>query len=457
MTTLSDSLRVLLVDDDINICRTLSLSLRSLQCVVTATNSVAQALSELQSQSFDFILSDFRMGEKTGIDLIHEVKKKDAQAIVVIMTAFASIDNAIEVTKEGAFDYLPKPFTQAQLGQLLKRIRMVVSLKRENQKLKNSENNRDLFWGFTSVASQRLEEFVKKVAPTDATVLLVGESGTGKSELARLIHQRSGRASKPFIVVNCTSLAESLLESEIFGHVKGSFTGAIQDKVGKFELANHGTLFLDEIGDLSPNAQSKLLRFLQERIVERVGSNHTITIDARVIAATNKDLVEAVANGQFREDLYYRLNVFECNVVPVRHRKEDLPVLIQKFVKEFIGSTHATQFPIISTQIMDILLKYSWPGNIREIRNVMERIVLLSAGRQVELGDLPEQVVYPKKSATAASGSDHRFEPLQALDEVERAHISRVLEIETNLERAAEILGITKVTLWRKRKEYGLQ
>jgi DNA-binding NtrC family response regulator len=450
MSINTDILRVFLVDDDVNICRTLAISLKTLGCEVTMAYSVPKAIEILQNNSFDLILSDFRMGEKTGTDLIREVRRTDSKTLIAVMTAFASIENAIEVTKEGAFDYLPKPFTQVQLDHLLKKVRLIVSLKKENESLKNSRKRGHPFSGMTSVASQRLEQFVQKVAPTDATVLLVGESGTGKSELARFIHQTSTRSAKPFVVVNCTSLAESLLESEIFGHVKGAFTGAIQDKPGKFELAHHGTLFLDEIGDLSLEAQSRLLRFLQERVIERVGSNHTVTVDARVIAATNRKLEEAVAEGRFREDLYYRLNIFESNLVPIRHRREDLPVFIHRFAEDFMNANGVTMAVSIPPFIMELLLAYTWPGNIREVRNVMERLVLLSRGREVQLGDLPEKIVnFVQKSAPVS-------QELCTLEEAEKRHVQKVLEAEPNLDKAAEILGITKVTLWRRRKEYGL-
>ena len=446
----NDSLNVFLVDDDVNICRTLSISLKSLSCQVTLAHSVPKALEILQSKSFDLILSDYRMGEKTGTDLIRETKRIDSQALIAVMTAFSSIDNAIEVTREGAFDYLPKPFSQAQLEHLLQKVRLVVSLRHENERLKHLTVGRrgPPFLGMTSTASQRLEEFVKKVAPTEATLLLVGESGTGKSELARYIHQISARSSKPFVVVNCTSLAESVLESEIFGHVKGAFTGAIQDKPGKFELAHHGTLLLDEIGDLSIGAQSKLLRFLQEKIVERVGSNQTLTLDARVVAATNRNLEEAVAEGKFREDLYYRLNVFECTLVPIRHRREDLPVFIQRFAHEF--STDPQKPISLPSPVMELLTKYDWPGNIREIRNVLERLVLLSSGREIQIADLPEKI---RRFSEKPSHPDNE---LHTLEEVTKRHIEKVLAIEPNFDKAAEILGITKVTLWRRRKEYGL-
>lgn len=439
----------MLVDDDANICRTLSLSLKSLGCQVIAAHSVAKALEVLKAETFELVLTDFRMGAKTGTDLIREsrdLRFRGAPPLIAIMTAFASIENAVEVTREGAFDYLPKPFTQPQLEHLLKKVRLVVSLRKENEKLRTFGKREQPFLGMTSVASQRLEEFVKKVAPSDATVLLVGESGTGKSEMARMIHQNSSCAQKPFIVVNCTSLAESLIESEIFGHVKGAFTGATQDKAGKFELAHQGTLFLDEIGDLSLGAQSKLLRFLQEKIIERVGSNQTIEIDARVIAATNKNLEEAVAEGKFREDLYYRLNVFECTLVPLRHRKEDLPVFIERFSRELTPEGLIS----IPDDVMKLLLDYHWPGNIREVRNVIERMILLSRGREMNAHDLPEKIRNRREIPFSRSGE------LTTLEETTKRHIEKVLQAEPNLDKAAEILGITKVTLWRRRKEYGL-
>jgi len=450
MTPQIEILRVLLVDDDVNICRTLALSLKSCGCEVVQAHSVPAALERIGKGDFDMILTDFRMGEKTGTDLIREAKKSEPEALIAVMTAFASIDNAIEVTREGAFDYLAKPFTRTQLEHLLKKVRLVVSLRKENEQLKNSGKKTTLFSGMTSMANHRLEEFVKKVAPTEATLLLVGESGTGKTALAQFIHQNSSRASKPFVVVNCTSLAESLLESEIFGHIKGSFTGATQDKPGKFELAHHGTLLLDEIGDLSLGAQSKLLRFLQEKVIERVGSNQTVSVDARVIAATNKNLEEAVADGSFREDLYYRLNVFECTLVPVRHRKEDLPIFFQRFTREFAAASKLDPVPVIPSAVLEFLCRYDWPGNVREIRNVLERLILLSAGREIQIADLPEKIV------RARPAPPDRAAQLVTLEEATKRHIEQVLQAEPNLDRAAEILGITKVTLWRRRKEYGL-
>ncbi len=448
-------LKVLLVDDDRNIAHTLSISLRDLQCDVTQASSpdkaVDKAVSLLQNETWDLILTDFRMGEKTGLDLIHEAKKLQPSVLVVVMTAFASVDNAVTVMKEGAFDYLTKPFTRQQLIHLLKKVRLVVSLNRENRELKATKIRRNYFAGFTSVASQRLESFIKKVAATEATVLLTGPSGTGKSELAHTIHELSHRTSQSFITLYCTTLTESLLESELFGHVKGAFTGATQDKVGKLELAQGGTLFLDEIGDLSLNGQAKLLRFLQERVFERVGSNQEISVNTRILAATNKNLNEAVAAGKFREDLYYRLNVMECVLPSLRHRQEDIPVFIERFLKELTSETLSLPAKI-PEPIMLVLQNFNWPGNIRELRNVMERILMLSQGRAVHLSDLPDSILNQNRNQPFTPPEGQLFD----LQEAEKRHIQYVLSQVDNLEKAAEILGVTTVTLWRKRKEYGL-
>ncbi len=439
---------VLLVDDDGNIRRTLALSLKDLHCSVEQAGSVEEAMGRLRAHEFDLVLTDFKMEKQTGLELVKQAKALRPGVTVVVMTAFASFENAVEVMKEGAFDYLSKPFTNAQLSHLLSKVRELVALKRENLDLKQIRNRRNYFSGYTSVASQRLEEFVAKIAPTDGTVLLMGESGTGKSELARLIHEHSARAGSAFITVHCTTLTESLLESELFGHMKGSFTGATGDKVGKLELADGGTLFLDEIGELSPNGQAKLLRFLQDRIFERIGGNREITVDARVIAATNKNLQESVHSGKFREDLYYRLNMLECILAPLRHRRDDLPVLIDRILKELAASRKQTMPPVFSKAVQEALCRYSWPGNIRELRNALERAVLLAQGREVQLSDLPESVVAQPQLQENTNG-------LTSLEELEKRHIKLVLAQAASLEEAAKVLGITTVTLWRKRKEYG--
>ena len=270
--------------------------------------------------------------------------------------------------------------------------------------------------------------------------------------MARLIHEKSSRAQKPFVVVNCATLTESLIESELFGNVKGAFTGATHDHIAKTEMAQGGTLLIDEIGELTPSTQTRLLRFLQEKVIERVGANRSIEVDARIIAATNKNLDEAVSSGQFREDLYYRLNVFECTLASLRYRKEDLPILIQRFVSEFSMKCGISESKPIPVAMMKMLLDYSWPGNIRELRNCVERMIFLSSGREMTPDDLPEAV----RKGLSKKNVSHQGVTLRTLDELEREHIENVLSLEPNQEKAAEILGITTVTLWRKRKEYGL-
>jgi len=445
-------MKILIVDDEKNILKTLTVSLTQAGHEVRSADSLAEADKALKTYKLDLVLTDFKLGQGSGLEVIKLVKKSDQPPVVVLMTAFASFDNAVNAIKEGAYDYLPKPFSNQQLEVLITKIQTLVDLKNENAELRAAQYRSDFFVGLLSPAMCRLDEFVKKVAPTDASVLLVGESGTGKSELARLIHGRSLRSVKPFVIVNCTTLAENLLESELFGHVKGAFTGATQDHIGKLEFAQRGTVLIDEVGELSAHGQTKLLRFLQERVIERVGSNKSIPLDVRVIAATNRNLEEAVKGGSFREDLYFRLNVFECDLVPIRFRREDLPVLIKRFWLESLAHAKLIEKKELPAGVNDILLKYSWPGNVRELKNVLERLVLLSQGREVEAGDLPNTVLSGNliKSQEAIPGQ------MKKLDEIEREHIERVLLLEFSQERAAEILGITTVTLWRKRKQFGL-
>jgi len=446
------SMKILLVDDEKNIRQTLVQTLKSWGHEVTSASSVDEAVGKLKTEPYDFLLTDYRLENKSGIDLLRAAKNSGSPPVCALMTAYASFENAVSAVKEGAFDYLPKPFSNAQLEHLVNRVSAIASLRQENVRLKNKNSRSDYFLGQTSPAMTRLEEFVRKVAPTDASLLLIGESGTGKTELAKLIHSISSRAPKTFGVVNCTTLTETLLESELFGHVKGAFTGATHDHIGKLEHANHGTVLIDEVGDLSLNGQTKLLRFLQERVIERVGGNTPIHLDVRVIAATNRNLEEAVKEGKFREDLYFRLNIFECHLVPLRHRKEDLPVLIQRFLNELSILSKESLSKVLSEPIEKLLLSYTWPGNVRELRNVLERLVLLSQGREIRIEDLPDTV----REGSKLRNTNVIDENLLSLEELERRQIEKVLAREPNQEKAAELLGITTVTLWRKRKQYGL-
>lgn len=439
-------MKILVVDDEKNIRHTLGITLKTWGHDIVLQSSVEDAIKVLKSESFDILLTDFKLNGNTGLDLLRFLKGLASPPIAIVMTAYASFENAVNAIKEGAYDYLPKPFSNSQLEHLLNKISQVVLLKKEITQLKSGSARQDYFQGLTSPAMNRLEDFVCKVAPTEAGVLITGESGTGKTELARLIHLRSARAQKPFVVVNCTTLTESLIESELFGHIKGAFTGAIQDRIGKLEMANHGTVLIDEVGDLSLTGQTKLLRFLQEKVIERVGGNKSIHLDVRVIAATNKNLEEAVQERKFREDLFFRLNIFECQTVPLRHRKEDIPVLLKKLMKE--SQSPSQEFP---ETILKLLVDYPWPGNVRELRNTVERILLLSQGREIQTSDLPDSILRNPWKKTSDSHSVFR-----TLEELEKEQIEKVLQVEERQERAAEILGITTVTLWRKRKQYGL-
>ncbi len=433
---------VLLVDDEQNIVRTMTICLQTSGFDVTSFTDPVQALESMRARTYDLGFFDLKMQPIDGIQLLREARQLQPEMTVTLMTAHGSIDSAVEAIKNGAYDYLQKPFEFAELQVFAQKVLEHHRLKTEVRDLK-AELEKFSGAGAIITRSEKMKkvmDLAKQIAGSNITVLIEGESGTGKELISHFIHKESVRADKPFITVNCTALAETLLESELFGHVKGAFTGAVKDRQGRFEAADGGSIFLDEIGELAPALQAKLLRFLQSKEFERVGETSTRKVDVRVIAATNRNIEEEVKAGRFREDLYYRLNAVHLKLPPLRERPEDIPLLAQHFLAKFGGGTE------IDDETMKALGGYPWKGNVREVENVMERAVILSRGGVVHLHHLPEEF-------QAFAGASSR---IPSLEEIEHQHIIRVLRVSRDLEDAATILGIDPATLWRKRKKYGL-
>lgn len=442
-------MRVLVIDDEKNIRNTLTVCLEGLGCTVTDAPTADAALAAIRRQPWDVAFLDLRLGASSGLDLLAPLLAENSSCHVVIITAFATFDTAVEAVRRGAKDYLAKPFTPVQIEHLIRRVREQRELQQRVLDLESRlhEAEPELDFESRSPKMASILETARRAAASDTTVLLRGENGTGKGVLARTIHAISKRSARPFVVVNCPTLSEELLTSELFGHVQGAFTGAVRDRAGLVEAADGGTLFLDEIGEMPIGLQSKLLRFLQERTYERVGESKTRKADLRVITATNKDLDQAVASGRFREDLLFRLNVIEITLPPLRERSEDILPLARRFLAFFARST-GRPAPEFSKSALDMLLGYGWPGNLRELRNAVERAVILWPAPVIEPQALPERI-WSKSEGGPRLGGDF------SVEEVEREHIERVVSRTTNLEEAARILGIDASTLWRKRKKYG--
>jgi Nif-specific regulatory protein len=422
-----------------------------------AVEDGARAVERFSMGPFDLVLTDFRMAGLDGIQLLKEVKRRNADAVVVIMTAYGTVGTAVSAMKEGAYDYLTKPIDLDELLFLIRRVEREVGLDRENRQLK--EQLREKFKvDFIITVSRQMEEalnLVGRVAPSQATVLILGESGTGKELFARAIHYSSPRAEKLLVKVNCAALPENLLESELFGHEKGAFTGAVARRIGRFEQADQGSIFLDEIGDLSPALQAKLLRVLQEKEIERVGSNQTIKIDVRVIAATNRNLEEAIKKGTFREDLYYRLNVVTISLPPLRERKEDIPVLIEYFLKKY-SRENKKEVSSVTKEGKELLLQYDYPGNIRELENIIERAVVLCRQDLITSQDLPLNLRESRTEMALAQARQAHSLP-ETLETLERQLIISALERSGGVQtRAAEELGISERVLRYKINKYGI-
>jgi DNA-binding NtrC family response regulator len=447
--------QILIVDDE-KVQREMLAGFLSKQGYKTvAVEDGAKALERYASGSFDLVLTDFRMPEMDGLGLLTELKRRNPEAVVVMMTAYGTVSTAVAAMKEGAYDYLTKPIDLDELLLRIQRVEREASLKGENRDLKEALRKKFQV-DFIITASGKMEEalnLVGRVAPSQATVLILGESGTGKELFARAIHYASPRAGKPLVKVNCAALPENLLESELFGHEKGAFTGAVARRVGRFEQADGGSIFLDEIGDLSPALQSKLLRVLQEKEIERVGSNQTIKIDVRVIAATNRNLEEAIRKGAFREDLYYRLNVVTLSLPPLRERKEDIPILLDHFLKKY-SRENKNEVASMTKEVRDLLLLYEYPGNVRELENIIERAVVLCRGDTLTIQDLPLNLREGKREISPEKSREGGSLP-ETLENLERQLILRALERSGGIQtRAAEGLGINERVLRYKMKKY---
>jgi DNA-binding NtrC family response regulator len=409
-----------------------------------------EALRVFQNNTIDLVLTDLKMQEMDGLELLTHVRAVDPEVVVIMMTAYASVETAVEAMRRGAYDYITKPFINDEIRVVLRRALDQRHLSRENRHLKRELRERYRFDNIIgkSEAMEKVYRLVEKVASISSNLLITGETGTGKELVARAIHYNSERAERPFVAVNCASLTESLLESELFGHVKGAFTGAIANKEGFFHKANGGTLFLDEMSEVSPGLQVKLLRAVQEREVIPVGGRDPLKFDVRLLAATNKDLEEAVKKGAFREDLFYRLNVITIHLPPLRQRKEDIPLLANYFLQKY-AQRFGKPLTKVSKEALRVVVNYDWPGNVRELENAIERAVALSEGDTVETTDLPEKIVSTKMPIL------HMEDYEMTLEALEEQHVKQVLQkTGGDKVKAAQVLGINLSTLYRKLVRY---
>ncbi|HEY9444057.1 MAG TPA: sigma-54 dependent transcriptional regulator [Gemmatimonadales bacterium] len=445
---------VLVVDDESGILDTLRILLRNEGFEVTTAQGGKAGLEQIRSGAHDIILSDVRMPQVSGLDILNSAREQDPMTPVILMTAQASLQSAIGAVNQGAFYYIQKPFSNDELVAILRRACEFRAVRVENKQLKQEIRRRDRTTVTRPIGkSKRFLEVLKlaeHVSPTESTVLIQGESGTGKEVVARYIHNLSNRVDGPFLSINCGALPENLLESELFGHVKGSFTGAVRDKQGLFAAARGGSFFLDEVGEMPPSLQVKLLRVLQEREAIPVGATEPIPVDVRIIAATNRDLEEEIRRGNFRSDLFYRLNVIAINLPPLRERRDDLLLLIESFLQSLAQESGA-EAKALSSEALDAVMVYEWPGNVRELENALEHAVVLSRGNVIDAASLPERITKRRKEPLVAERSYRN----PTLEVIERAYIMWVLQAEGgNKTRAAEVLGIDPSTLYRKLSRY---
>ncbi|NWF88728.1 MAG: sigma-54-dependent Fis family transcriptional regulator [Ignavibacteriaceae bacterium] len=424
---------------------------------VLAASSGEEGINLVSKNLIDIVLSDFKMPDKTGLEVLEEVKKINPEISFVILTAYGTIENAVKAMRLGAFDYISKPVDLDELDLMLDKINENKSLKSEINYLKTQLQNKFRFESFIS-QSPKMEEVLSiasRAADSKATILITGESGTGKEVLAKAIHYTSSRRDKPFVAVNIPALPETLLESELFGHEKGAFTGADKSKKGRFELADKGTIFLDEIGDTPSNLQVKLLRVLQEHQIEKIGSTETIDVDVRIIAATHQNLEDKIKNGLFREDLYYRLNIVAVHIPPLRERREDIIPLTEYFIDKYCNENNKPKLSL-SKESADLLIKYNFPGNVRELENIIERAVVLSRSEVITINDFPNSVKgYKPENEIAISTTGGMVEQVETLEK--KLIFDALLQANGNQSLAGRILGITERNLRYKMQKYGIK
>lgn len=448
---MSKSANILIIDDEESIRDSMSQVLRKEGYTVEEAVEGSTGLNLFARETFHVVFLDLKLPGIKGMEILSRIKEANPETPVIIITGYASINSAVEAMKLGAFDYMTKPFTPEELRVITKRALEGRKLLYENLCLRRELESKvefDLVVG-KSKAMRAVLDIVRRVSPTESTVLITGESGTGKELIAREIHNHSLRRQAPFVVVDCGALIETLFESELFGHVRGSFTGAHETKHGRFEVADGGTIFFDEISNIGPNIQAKLLRVIQEREINRIGSAKPIKVDVRLLAATNENLADALRKGKFREDLFYRLSVVPVHLPPLRERKEDIPVLVEHFLRKYNKKAKKT-IETISPRAVKALADYDWPGNIRELENTIERAVVLSKGNGIEIEDLMYHGISASSTSMSPVGGKYK-----SLEEMENEYIRTVLRAQLgNKSKAADILGIDRKTIWAKIKKY---
>lgn len=466
---------VLVIEDDETVRDVLYSFLTEKGFEVTLAKSGEEGIDLLRTSKFELILTDLVMPGLGGMDVLKEVKAAKILAPVIVLTAYGTVQSAVEAMKLGAFDYITKPFNLDEISIVIEKALNLSKLQKENLMLKMQLRKRYNFKGLVgrSKSMEHVYEMIEKIADTDSTVLILGESGTGKELIAKTIHYNSSRAAAPFVPINCAAIPKDLLESELFGHEKGAFTGAVTTRIGRFELAQNGTLFLDEVAELAPSLQVKLLRVLQEREFERVGGMKTIKVDVRILAATNRDIEKAVKEGAFREDLFYRLNVIPIHLPPLRERIDDIPILVDHFAHDF--AKKRKREPItFSKEAMACLLSYHWPGNVRELENLIERLTILAAGNVVNEADLPEKMrqlsFCPSEQQTGHTGgmdpglsyavqlADRGVDLNAVVNNLEKELIINALKKSGGVRsKAAQLLGLNRTTLIEKMKKMGIK